>query len=81
MYTLCMKLHFTTGTQHGRNKSDPKYYTTNSQIPQLPFVTGFVGTAGTYRFTVVSYQTALVVGEGISQSTILFSVLTLLLYQ
>ena len=53
-----------TGTQHGRNKSDPNYHTTNSQIPHLPFVSGFYGTAGTYRFLVVSTQTATIIGEG-----------------
>jgi len=51
------------GTQHGRKTDDPLYYTTNSNIPHLPFVTGYMGTHGTYRFMTVSEQTLFAIGD------------------
>ena len=55
---------FFIGTQHGRETDDPFYYTTNSNVPHLPFVTGYMGTHGTYRFMTVSEQTLVVIGDG-----------------
>ncbi|XP_066912681.1 uncharacterized protein [Clytia hemisphaerica] len=52
------------GTQHGREKDDPLYYHTNSDIPHLPFVTGFLGTHGTYRFLNIAEQVATMIGDG-----------------
>jgi len=52
------------GTQHNRAKNDTKFYYTNSDIPILPFFTGFVGTHGTYRFLTITEQTFILVGEG-----------------
>ena len=47
-----------------RDKDDPLYFTTNSNVPHLPFLTGFMGTHGTYRFQTVNEQTLLAIGEG-----------------
>jgi len=52
------------GTQHNRAKNDTKFYYTNSDIPLLPFLTGFFGTHGTYRFLTVTEQTLVLIGEG-----------------
>ena len=58
------------GTQHGREKNDSNYYTTNSRIPHLPFISGFSGTHGTYRFLTIIEQVALLIGEGTLTLTI-----------
>jgi len=52
------------GTQHGREKDDPDYYTSNSGIPHDPSAHGFMATHSTHRFLAIHEHTALVVGEG-----------------
>ena len=53
-----------SGTQHGKSEDDPEFYETNSGIPHLPTLSGFMGTHGTYRFLTIHEQTALLIGEG-----------------
>jgi len=54
----------TKDTQHGKDKNATDYYTTNSQIPQLPSVSGYMGSHGTYRFVTVHEQTIFLIGDG-----------------
>ena len=65
-----------SGTQHGKAEDDPEFYETNSGIPHLPTLSGFMGTHGTYRFLTIHEQTALLIGEG-TKVYILFATLTL----
>jgi len=51
-------------TQHGREKDDPDYYTSNSGIPHDPSSSGYMATHSTHRFLTIHEQTALLVGEG-----------------
>merc|ERR1719354_134924 len=53
-----------SGTQHGKNKDDPNFYESNSGIPILPSISGFMGTHGTYRFLTIHEQTAILIGDG-----------------
>ena len=53
-----------SGTQHGKSEDDPEFYETNSGIPHLPTLSGFMGTHGTYRFLTIHEQTAVLIGEG-----------------
>lgn len=52
------------GTQHGKDENDPTWYETNSFIPHLPTMSGFMGTHGTYRFFSIHEQTAILIGDG-----------------
>ena len=52
------------GTQHGKAEDDPNFWASNSNIPHLPSLSGFMGTHGTYRFLDVHEQIATLVGEG-----------------
>ena len=63
-----------SGTQHGKAEDDPEFYETNSGIPHLPTLSGFMGTHGTYRFLTIHEQTALLIGEG-TKNYILFAAL------
>ena len=35
-----------SGTQHGRPEDDPNFYTSNSNVPHLPRLDGFMGSHG-----------------------------------
>ena len=59
-----LKYSGSAGTQHGKSDEDPDFYETNSGIPHLPTLSGFMGTHGTYRFLTIHEQTALLIGEG-----------------
>ena len=34
------------GTQHGRDKDDPNFFQTNSKMPLLPMLEGYMGSLG-----------------------------------
>ena len=36
----------TVGTQHGREKDDPNFFQTNSDVPLLPKLKGYMGSLG-----------------------------------
>jgi len=52
------------GTQHGKEPGSPDYFESNSGMPHLPTISGFMGTHGTLRFVTVHEQVAIVVGDG-----------------
>ena len=55
---------YNLGTQHGKDVNASDYYTSNSNIPHMPFITGYAGTHSTFRFMTISEQTLVVIGEG-----------------
>ena len=53
----------TSGHNHPNTTSDAVFYETNANLPQFPFLSGHVGTAGTYRHLSVQEQTFFMIGE------------------
>merc|ERR1739848_897573 len=51
------------GTQHGKKEDHPQFYETNSGVPILQSVSGFMATHGTHRHLTVHEQTAFMIGD------------------
>ena len=51
------------GTGLAREETDPHYWASNSEVPTMPKVNGFMGSHGVYRHFTVMEQTAVMIGE------------------